>query len=74
MDRRGGQSLARLVLISMCMGGQPEVEFMKVQFFEVSGHSLESSHTRGFCMDFLEAGGVYYPVFLLSPLQSTVTH
>jgi len=44
-------------------------------FFEVSGHNLESSHTWGFCMDFLnhrEGDMVFYQVFLLSPLQCTV--
>jgi hypothetical protein len=49
---------------------------MNVQFFvEVSGHNLESSQTRGFCMDFLnhrEGGMFFYKVFLLSPLQCTV--
>ncbi len=38
-------------------------------FVEVSGHNLESSHTLGFCMDFLnhrEWGMVFYQVFLLS--------
>jgi hypothetical protein len=50
---------------------------MDVQFFEVSGHNLESSQTLGFCMDFLnhmEGGVVFWQVFLLSSLQCTITH
>ncbi len=45
-------------------------------FVEVSGHNLESSQTWGFCMDFLnnrEGDMGFYQVFLLSPLQCTVT-
>ncbi len=45
-------------------------------FVEVSGHNLESSQTWSFCMNFLhhrEGGMVFYQVFLLSPLQCTVT-
>ncbi len=57
---------------------EPETKFMNVQynFVEVSGHNLESSQTYGFCMDFLnhrEGVMVFYQVFLLSPLQCTVT-
>ncbi len=40
----------------------------------VSRHNLERSQTGNFCMDFLEEDVLYYPVFLLSPLQCTVTH
>jgi hypothetical protein len=42
----------------------------------LSGHNLESSQTWGFCMDFLnhgQGGIVFYQVFLLSPVQCTVT-
>ncbi len=41
-------------------------------FVKLSWHNLESSHTSGFCMDFLNhmEEGVF---FLLSPLQCTVT-
>jgi hypothetical protein len=42
-------------------------------FIEVSGRNLESSQTRGFCMDFFnhrEGDIVFYQVFLLSPLQN----
>ncbi len=45
-------------------------------FVEVSGHNPESSQAWGFCMDFLnhrEGGMGFYQVFLLSPLQCTVT-
>jgi hypothetical protein len=45
-------------------------------FVEISRHNLESSQAWGFCMDFLnhrEGGTVFYQVFLLSPLQRTVT-
>ncbi len=52
-------------------------KFMNVQFFaEVSGHNLESSQTRDFCMDLLnhrEGDMVFYQVFLLSLLQCTVS-
>ncbi len=44
-------------------------------FVEVSTHNLETSQTWGFCMDFLnhkEEIWIFYQVFLLSPLQSTV--
>ncbi len=54
----------------------PEANFMNVQFIKVSGHNLESSQTWGFCMYFLnhrERVMVFYQVFLLSPLQCTVT-
>ncbi len=46
------------------------------EFVEVSGQNLESSQSWGFCVDFLiyrEEGMVFYEVFLLSPLQCTVT-
>jgi hypothetical protein len=50
----------------------PEAKFMNLQF-EVSGHYLESSNTRGLCMGFLNKGGVVFcQVFLLSPLLCTV--
>ncbi len=57
---------------------KPEAEFMNIQFVEVSvsGHNLKNSQTWGFCMDFLNhrvGGIVFNQVFLLSPLQSTVT-
>jgi hypothetical protein len=44
---------------------------------EVSWHNLESSQTWCFFMDFLncrKGGMVFYQVFLLSPLQCTVTY
>jgi hypothetical protein len=52
---------------------EPKAEFINVQF---GGHNLESFQTGGFCVDFLnhrEKGMVFYQVFLLSPLQCTVT-
>jgi hypothetical protein len=48
----------------------------RIHELEVSGHNLESFQTLSFCMDFLnhmEGGMVFYQVFLLSPLQCTVT-
>jgi len=45
-------------------------------FIELSGHNLESSQTWSFWMDLLNiryGGMVFYQVFLLSPLQCTVT-
>jgi hypothetical protein len=45
-------------------------------FDEVSEQNFESSQTLGYCTDFLnhrEGGMVFYQVFLLSPLQWTVT-
>ncbi len=46
------------------------------KFAEISGQNLESSQIWGFCMDFInhrEGDMVFYKVYLLSPLQCTVT-
>ncbi len=51
-----------------------KAELMKVHFVEVFGHNLESSQTRGFCVDFLnqrEGGMVFirFSYFLLYSVQ-----
>ncbi len=55
----------------------PEAKFVNVQYrWGFCRPNLESSQTWGFCMDSLnhwEGGMVFYQVFLLSPLQCTVT-
>jgi hypothetical protein len=53
-----------------------KAKFINVHFVEVSGLYVQSSQTLGFSSDFLyhrERGMVYYQVFVLSPLQRTVT-